>query len=259
MRSQLLAFLVEAHSTFDLQAGTLFLAVNLLDRYSTQRATRVDEYQLAGFTALLIAAKYLDVKSQVPTVFELERVCFSCYSTQRFVEMEWDMLSALNWRIGHPDVPTLLRLIGDDVSHCPELEHLSLYIAEVAALDRVFACTKPSVLAESALKLAYIMLGGLSGPRDQQVLVALWRGMYHPPRVLFLKYSSSHLSSVALIAKRVQLKACSEQQTRPVCRHQRKLHARHRWESVPQACGGGGVCTAAAQDRNSVDISFKGE
>ena len=58
MRPYLIDFLVEAHAAFALLPETLFLTVNLLDRYCAKRVVYKQHYQLVGCAALLIAAKY---------------------------------------------------------------------------------------------------------------------------------------------------------------------------------------------------------
>jgi hypothetical protein len=60
MRPYLIDFLIEAHSAFSLLPETLFLTVNLLDRYCSKRVVYKQHYQLVGCAALLIAAKYGD-------------------------------------------------------------------------------------------------------------------------------------------------------------------------------------------------------
>ena len=62
MRPYLVDFLIEAHAAFQLLPETLFLAVNLLDRYCSKRVVYKRHYQLVGCAALLIAAKYGDRK-----------------------------------------------------------------------------------------------------------------------------------------------------------------------------------------------------
>ena len=104
MRPYLLDFLIEAHSAFQLLPESLFLTVNLLDRYCSKRVVYKRHYQLVGCAALLIAAKYGDKKDKVPTIKELKSMCCSLYDDDMFLQMEWHVLSTLGWAIGHPTV-----------------------------------------------------------------------------------------------------------------------------------------------------------
>ena len=111
MRPYLLDFLVEAHAAFQLLPETLFLAVNLLDRYCSRRVVYKRHYQLVGCAALLISAKYGDKKDRVPTVRELKSMCCALYDDEMFTQMEWHVLQTLNWAVGHTTVDAFLQMM----------------------------------------------------------------------------------------------------------------------------------------------------
>lgn len=61
MRGILIDWLVEVHQKFRLLPETLFLAVNIIDRFLSLRVCALPKLQLVGITALFIAAKYEEV------------------------------------------------------------------------------------------------------------------------------------------------------------------------------------------------------
>ena len=204
MRPYLLDFLVEAHGAFQLLPETLFLAVNLLDRYCSRRVVYKRHYQLVGCAALLIAAKYGDKKDRVPTVRELKSMCCALYDDEMFTQMEWHVLQTLNWMVGHPTVDAFLQLALHDAEYDPEVEHMTLYIAEIALFHKEFVSTRPSVLARSALALARCILSRpqdksseWAGAYDAQTVMSLSNHLYQPSKVLSQKYASLHRSSVS--------------------------------------------------------------
>lgn len=204
MRPYLLDFLVEAHAAFQLLPETLFLAVNLLDRYCSRRVVYKRHYQLVGCAALLIAAKYGDKKDRVPTVRELKSMCCSLYDDEMFTQMEWHVLQTLNWIVGHPTVDAFLQVALLEGRYDPEVEHLSLYIAEIALFHKEFVSTRPSVLARSSLALARCILSRnqtivseWAGAYDPQTVVSLSNHLYQPSQVLSRKYASMQLSNVS--------------------------------------------------------------
>jgi hypothetical protein len=206
MRPYLLDFLVEAHAAFQLLPETLFLAVNLLDRYCSRRVVYKRHYQLVGCAALLIAAKYGDKKDRVPTVRELKSMCCSLYDDEMFTQMEWHVLQTLSWIIGHPTIDSFLQLALAEGPYDPEVEHMTLYIAEIALFHKEFVSTKPSVMAKSALALARCILqrhnqatSDWAGAYDSQTVMGLSNHLSQPSQVLSRKYSSMHLSSVSTI------------------------------------------------------------
>ncbi|KAF2454268.1 cyclin-like protein, partial [Lineolata rhizophorae] len=204
MRPYLLDFLIEAHAAFQLVPDTLFLAVNLLDRYCSRRVVYKRHYQLVGCAALLIAAKYGDKKERVPTIRELKSMCCSMYDDDMFIQMEWHVLQTLNWVIGHPTVDGFLQIALNDPSYEQEVEHMTWYICEIALFHKEFVSVRPSVLARSALALSRCILGRSqaaqvewAGNYDPVTALNLSNHLAQPSQVLSRKYASMHLSSVS--------------------------------------------------------------
>lgn len=204
MRPYLIDFLIEAHAAFQLLPETLFLAVNLLDRYCSKRVVYKRHYQLVGCAALLIAAKYGDKKERVPLIRELKSMCCSLYDEDMFTQMEWHVLNTLEWIIGHPTVDTWLKIALKDgpAFEDVEVENMSLYLSEVALYHKDFVSKKPSVMAQASLALARGILGrpeGLDG-HDIEVnkaLLELSQKLDRPSQVLFRKYAAPHMSRVS--------------------------------------------------------------
>ena len=61
MRKVLLDWLVEVHANFKLLPETLFITVNLIDRYCALCQIERKNYQLLGVTCMLIASKYEEI------------------------------------------------------------------------------------------------------------------------------------------------------------------------------------------------------
>ncbi len=61
MRQILIGWLIEVHLKFKLLPETLFLTVNIIDRYTSLKQVKRTEYQLLGVTAMLIASKYEEI------------------------------------------------------------------------------------------------------------------------------------------------------------------------------------------------------
>ena len=206
MRPYLMDFLIEAHQAFGLSADTLFLSINLLDRYCSKRIVYKKHYQLVGCAALLIASKYGDRKDLVPTIKELRNMCCSLYEDDMFLQMEWHVLQTLNWVIGHPTIDSFLQIATDRQPSDPEVEHMACYISEIALFQREFVAKRPSDMARSALALARCILGRgqelvtvWAGQFDPILLKALYEQTSNPSKILYRKYSSAALSRVALV------------------------------------------------------------
>ena len=204
MRPYLLDFLVEAHSAFQLLPETLFLTINLLDRYCSKRVVYKRHYQLVGCAALLIAAKYGDKKEKVPTIKELKSMCCSLYDDDMFLQMEWHVLSTLNWAIGHPTVDSFVKMATKDNIHDPESENLALYILEIALYHRDFVSRRSSALALAALALARHVLGRPQAhPAEwashfcNDLFLQLSQRLHEPSMILSRKYASARQSGAS--------------------------------------------------------------
>ncbi|KAL9111454.1 MAG: hypothetical protein Q9227_004131 [Pyrenula ochraceoflavens] len=206
MRPYLLDFLTEAHGAFQLLPETLFLTVNLLDRYCSKRVVYKRHYQLVGCASLLIAAKYGDKKERVPTIQELKSMCCSIYEEDMFLQMEWHVLSTLGWTVGHPTVDSFLRLAVKDNVYDPEAENLALYILELAIFHRDFVSQMASTMALSALALSRHILGRPQARQNEfasqycpNTVLDLSQKLHQPSNIVSRKYMSARYSSVARI------------------------------------------------------------
>lgn len=87
MRSILVDWLVEVHLKFKLVPETLYLTINLIDRYLTKREVSRPKLQLVGVSSLLIASKYEEIYP--PELRDLVYICDRAYSKDE-VRVETD-------------------------------------------------------------------------------------------------------------------------------------------------------------------------
>ncbi|XP_019422599.1 PREDICTED: G2/mitotic-specific cyclin-1-like isoform X2 [Lupinus angustifolius] len=85
MRAILIDWLIEVHDKFDLLPETLFLTVNLIDRFLEKQTVVRKKLQLVGLVAMLLACKYEEVS--VPVVGDLILISDKAYSRKEVLEM----------------------------------------------------------------------------------------------------------------------------------------------------------------------------
>ncbi|KAI0963460.1 hypothetical protein AcW1_000531 [Taiwanofungus camphoratus] len=160
MRPCLVDFLVEIHFTFRLRPETLYLTLNIIDRYVSRRIVYVKHYQLVGCAALWIAAKYEDAKERVPTVHDLAQICRDTYDESAFIQMEGHVLSTIQWSLGHPTAEAWLRLIcyGPSLEEL-RVQHVARFLMEITLFYREFIKYVPSAIALGSLTLARFLCG----------------------------------------------------------------------------------------------------
>ena len=61
MRSILVDWLIEVHRKFELMPETLYLTLNIVDRFLSMKAVPRRELQLVGISSMLIACKYEEI------------------------------------------------------------------------------------------------------------------------------------------------------------------------------------------------------
>jgi hypothetical protein len=160
MRPCLVEFLIEVHFAFRLRPETLYLTLNIIDRYVSRRVVYIKHYQLVGCAALWIAAKFEDAKDRVPTVQDLVQVCRDTYDEQAFIQMEYHVLETIQWSLGHPTAEAWLRIVLCS-AHVEEkeTEDHARFLMEVTLFYREFIRYLPSSVAIAALTLARVVCG----------------------------------------------------------------------------------------------------
>jgi len=100
MRAILIDWLIEVHMKFKLLPETLFLTVNLIDRYIENTVIPRTKLQLVGVTAMLIASKYEEIYA--PEVRDFVYITDKAYSKEEILKMECSMLATFNFNITFP-------------------------------------------------------------------------------------------------------------------------------------------------------------
>lgn len=88
MRTTLIDWIIEVHNKLVLLPETLFLTVNVIDRFLSAKPVSVGKLQLVGVAALLIACKYEEI--YCPAVKQLQFLTDDAFQTD-------EILRALNF------------------------------------------------------------------------------------------------------------------------------------------------------------------
>ena len=128
MRSILVDWLVDVHSRFKLQPLTLWLTVNILDRYLMQQQTMRSKLQLVGVSAMFIACKY----EEIFPPFLRDCVCITDFAYERedLLAMEKQILITLNYEIFVPTGYHFLSRYLNCISASESVRNLASYYAE---------------------------------------------------------------------------------------------------------------------------------
>ncbi|XP_052480013.1 G2/mitotic-specific cyclin-2 isoform X1 [Gossypium raimondii] len=158
MRAILIDWLIEVHDKFDLMGETLFLTVNLIDRFLSQQTVMRKKLQLVGLVAMLLACKYEEVS--VPIVGDLILISDKAYSRKEVLEMERLMLNTLQFNMSFPTPYVFMKRFLKAAQSDKKLELLSFFLIELALVEYEMLKFQPSLLAAAAIYTAQCSLNG---------------------------------------------------------------------------------------------------
>jgi hypothetical protein len=156
MRGILIDWLIEVHTRFHLLPETLFLAVNIIDRFLSTKVVQLDRLQLVGVTGMFIASKYEEVIS--PNVANFRHVADDGFTEDEILSAERYVLTALNYDLSYPNPMNFLRRISKADDYDIQTRTLGKYLMEISLLDHRFMGYLPSHIAAASMYLARIIL-----------------------------------------------------------------------------------------------------
>lgn len=213
MRGILIDWLVEVSEEYRLVPDTLFLTVNLIDRFLSQNHIEKQKLQLLGVACMLIASKYEEICA--PRVEELCFITDNTYMREEVLKMESQVLNLLGFQLSVPTTKKFLRrfIQASQVSYkvpCVEMEFLANYLAELTLVEYRFLRFFPSLIAASAVFLARWILSQSDHP-------------WNPTLEHYTGYVTSDLKGTVLALQELQLntEGCSLNAIREKYRQQK--------------------------------------
>jgi len=135
---------------------TLFLTVNLVDRFLSQKVVRLDRLQLVGVTSMFIACKYEEVLS--PHIDNFVEVTAEGYEASEILDAERFLLATLDYDLSYPNPMNFLRRVSKADNYDLFSRSVAKYLMELSLLDFRFLRYKPSHVAASAMYLSRLIL-----------------------------------------------------------------------------------------------------
>jgi len=160
MRAILIDWLVEVHLKFKLMPETMYLTVNIIDRYLEKKQVIRQKLQLVGVTAMLLASKYEEIYA--PEVRDFVYITDKAYTKEQILAMEASMLNTLEFRITVPTSYVFLnRFLKVANAHTDvKLGYFATYLAERMLQEHRMLGYTPSRVAAAAVNIALRTLKG---------------------------------------------------------------------------------------------------
>lgn len=159
MRQTLVDWLLQVHLRWHMLPETLWIAINIVDRFLTRRVVSLVKLQLVGVTAMFIAAKYEEILA--PSVDEFVFITENGYTKEEILKGERIVLQTLDFKVSQYCSPySWMRRISKADNYDIQTRTLGKFLTEVTLLDHRFLRCKPSLIAAVGMYSARRMLGG---------------------------------------------------------------------------------------------------
>lgn len=136
---------------------SLFLCVNVMDRFLSVKPISLSKLQLVGITSFFIATKFEE--TYCPSVSELAALSDNEYAVEDILKAERYILKTLDWDLRAPGPMGWLRR-GSKADHCEvQARTVAKYLIEIGLLEYKLVGTVSSMIAASSLWLARLALG----------------------------------------------------------------------------------------------------
>lgn len=159
-RAVLIDWLVEVQWKLKLLPETLYLSVNIIDRFLSSRGVSLVKLQLVGVAATLLASKYEEVCS--PSIANFIYIADNSYDEQELLKAERYMLHVLNFSLAYPSPLVFLRRVSKAEGYDLRSRTLGKYFMELCLLNKDFVACPPSLIAAVSIYVARSILK--SGP-----------------------------------------------------------------------------------------------
>lgn len=157
-RLKLVEWIIEIHNYLNLLPETLYLTVNIIDRYLSAVEVKSSLLQLIGVSAMFIASKYEEIYA--PELRDFEFVTKEKCNKKSILGMEYEILKKLQFNVLIVSPLLIFNRLFFIASMSKEelksnemnqIYHFSNFIMELCLLEYAMLKYSPSVIAASAL------------------------------------------------------------------------------------------------------------
>ena len=152
MRAILIDWLIDVHLKYRLLPQTMYICVNLIDRYLAKAETNRAKLQLVGVTAMFIACKYEEIYP--PELKDFVYITDGAYVKSDVLKMENKMLAKLNFDVTFPTQWTLFETYKRKLDLDDKTFKLAWFLMELCLIDYKILKFKMSQIAASAILIA---------------------------------------------------------------------------------------------------------
>ncbi|KAG9800994.1 hypothetical protein KCU95_g51, partial [Aureobasidium melanogenum] len=156
-RFELLELLFENQRILQLCHDTIFLAVRIIDRYSSKKVVPRKSLRLCYGVCLLISSKYIERRDRIPTLRQ-EGWLLHGAMHQDVLLLEKDILGTLEYLVGRPLLTEFAWIELLEHERTKKTEDMVLYLCKLSLFDPEFIPIPSDVVARSIVAAARLAL-----------------------------------------------------------------------------------------------------
>ncbi|KAL0910695.1 hypothetical protein M5K25_018776 [Dendrobium thyrsiflorum] len=145
--------LYKFYRTAELMPETLYLTLQIMDRYLSNQTVKRRALQFVGINSMLIACKYVEKRGS-PKVHELVSISRMTYNKSYILKMEKSILNKLDWSLTVPTMYVFLVRFIKAAHGDKQMEQMTFFFSELALMHYSMIIYKPSMVAASAVYAA---------------------------------------------------------------------------------------------------------
>ena len=177
MRCILIDWLISLQNKFFLNSKTLFLTVNLIDRYLSQKIIYRTSFQLLGVTALFIASKYEEM--YMKNINDFVEITARTFDKYAILKMENELIDLVNFDLDLPLSIDFFGVLGSLYKFNKKEYRLGYFLLESYLLALKSCKYKQSLIG---LAVCYIILGIRKmqniNPNEESNFIKYYSDMY---------------------------------------------------------------------------------
>lgn len=157
MRMVLVDWMVEVQLKFRMTSETLYLAVNIVDKYLQVRPITREHLQLLGVTALLIASKFEEIYAV--DIQDFVFICDGACPAREIIRFESEVLGVIQWSLTTPCALHFLRRYSKAAGNDGLRHTMAKYLIELSLGYYSMLQYLPSTQAAAAVLLTRHLMG----------------------------------------------------------------------------------------------------
>ena len=152
MRAILIDWLIDVHLKYKMVPQTMYISVNLIDRYLSKNETTRTKLQCVGVASMFIASKYEEIYP--PELKDFVYITDKAYVKTDVLEMEYKMLTSLNFDITFPTQWSFFEIFTKKLKLEQKAYYLAWFLMELSLINYKIMKFKYSQIAASSILVA---------------------------------------------------------------------------------------------------------